>query len=207
MRENDYLFIFREELAKYCIQDVNILRESCLRFRSIFIEETETDPFQYVTIAATVMGIYRHKFLKPNTIAIVPKHLYRGINKMYSKDSIQWLEFVAFVTNTEIKHDQEHGKKYFVDGYDPVNKIVYEYYGCVYHSHNKCWDPTSPNLFRSNVKNLDIYEQTLKREERLHQLGYEVRFIWECDFKTVISQNHAFRNFISTHELLGNLYP
>ena len=136
---------------------------------------------------------------------------------MYSKDSIQWLEFVAFVTNTEIKHaknsgdhvihDEEHGKKYFVGGYDPVNKIVYEYYGCVYHSHNKCCDPTSPNPFRSNVKNLDIYEQTLKREERLRQLGYEVRFIWECDFKTVISQNHAFRNFISTHELVGNLYP
>ena len=66
------------------------------------------------------MGIYRHKFLKPNTIAIVPKHLYRGIEKLYSKESIEWLEFVAYVTNTEIIHaersgehvihDEEHGK-------------------------------------------------------------------------------------------------
>ena len=49
MREKDYVFNFRKELKKYCIQDVSILRESSLRFRSIFLEETDTDPFQYVT--------------------------------------------------------------------------------------------------------------------------------------------------------------
>lgn len=216
MRESDYLFDFKREILKYYKQDVNILRESCLRFRSIFLEETDTDPFQYITIAATVMSIYRHKFLKPNTIAIVPKHLYRGIEKMYSKDSIRWLEFVAYVNKTEIKHaensgehvirDEEHGKKYFVDGYDSINKIVYEYYGCVFHSHNKCFDPSAPNPFRSNVNNQQIYEQTLKREQRIRELGYEVRFMWECDFRE-LSQTRAFRNFIGTHELVGNLYP
>ena len=31
------LFNFKNELKKYCIQDVNILRQSCMKFRKIFL--------------------------------------------------------------------------------------------------------------------------------------------------------------------------
>lgn len=41
------------ELEKYCIMDVSILRQACLKFRSLLISTTEIDPFKNVTIAST----------------------------------------------------------------------------------------------------------------------------------------------------------
>ena len=76
-------FDFQKEMKEYCISDVDILRQSCMKFRQMMIEETgsydisidpetldmkETwdgcvDPFNYTTIASVCLGIFRSKFL------------------------------------------------------------------------------------------------------------------------------------------------
>ena len=76
------------------------------------------DPFCYCTIAALVMAVYRSKYLKEKTIGIIPKNLYRGSNKPYSKSSVEWLEFIVAQTNSKILHVCNGGKKvktYYVD--------------------------------------------------------------------------------------------
>jgi len=214
LQNSNYVFNFKEEIRKYCIQDVNILRESCLRFRQIFLDETGTDPFRYLTIASTVMALYKDKFLKPETIAIVPKHNYRGVQKPFSNASIQWLDFVSYKTGKKIKHalnggekrifDEQENKFYYVDGL--AGKTVYEFYGCVFHSCNRCYQADSLNPFRPNSTNKEVYNETLHREDRLRALGYEVKFIWYCDFE-ILSQTPEFKDFISTHVITGNLNP
>ncbi len=79
----DQEFNFRNEMLQYCRSDVDILRQSCLRFRQLVMTSTgveiETtndrgkkemkwvgavDPFNSVTIASVCMNIYRTKFLE-----------------------------------------------------------------------------------------------------------------------------------------------
>ena len=98
VKEN-YIFDFQKEMYKYCSQDVTILRLCCVEFRNTFLNETGVDPFCYCTIAASAMAVYRSKYLKENTIGILPKNLYRNSNKPYSKSSIEWLEFISAQTN------------------------------------------------------------------------------------------------------------
>ena len=216
MKESNYVFDFQKEISKYCEQDVNILRLSCLRFRSISLEETGCDPFRYNTLAATSLAIYRSKFLQPNTIAIVPNDLYRGPQKLYSKSCIQWLEFLAYTTKEDIIHAQNEGeyviqdpelnKTYHVDGKVRNKNLVLEFHGCIFHAHNKCVDSESYNPFKPLITNAQVYRDTLFREERLRALGFQVKIIWECDF-VKLTQTHAFKAFINSHELTGPLEP
>ena len=72
------VFDFRKEIMEYCRSDVDILRRCCLKFRTLFRKECGLDPFLHsFTIAAACNKVYRHRFLKPNTIGIVPPGGYR----------------------------------------------------------------------------------------------------------------------------------
>lgn len=80
--ENNH-FNFAKELHDYCVSDVTILREACMKFRKLVMGVTghtvETlsedelipnmklqdaiDPFSYLTIASVCLGIFRTKYL------------------------------------------------------------------------------------------------------------------------------------------------
>ena len=162
-------------------QDVTILRLCCIQFRDSFLSETNLDPFCYCTIAASVMAVYRSKYLKKDMIGIVPKNMYHGANKPYSKSSIEWLEFVAAQTNSVIRHavnggekaivDHELGETYYVDGFCDSSNTAYEYYGCVYHACPLCFDGKNDDPFHNERKMTDVYEETVSREQRLRDLG------------------------------------
>ena len=73
------VFDFRKEIMEYCRSDVDILRRCYLKFRTLFQKECGLDPFLHVfTIAAACNKVYRHRFLKPNTIGIIPLGDYRA---------------------------------------------------------------------------------------------------------------------------------
>ena len=74
VRPKEKLFDMRKELIEYCQSDVDILRHSCLQFRESFIKIANIDPFQYATIASVCMAIFRDKFLKPDTIAVIKQY-------------------------------------------------------------------------------------------------------------------------------------
>jgi hypothetical protein len=79
--ENNYRqrFDFQRELLSLCRSDVDILRRACLTFRQLFLEMTSGDghgginPFQKcITIASACYLVFRKKFLRPDTIGIIP---------------------------------------------------------------------------------------------------------------------------------------
>ena len=84
-------FDFQKEMYRYCKSDVQILREGCLKLRELFIENTQIDPFQYITIAGVCMAIYQAQFLPENTISVCEE----TPNDIFSKKSIQWLKYVS----------------------------------------------------------------------------------------------------------------
>lgn len=57
------------ELLDYCTHDVKLLREGCMEFRKIVVEQCEDDPFLQKTLSSSAMNIFRTTFLEEKTIA------------------------------------------------------------------------------------------------------------------------------------------
>ena len=57
---------FKEEMKKYCEADVALLAKTVLKFRKLFLDSLDVDPFRYVTLASLCVSIYINKF-KPLT--------------------------------------------------------------------------------------------------------------------------------------------
>ena len=78
-------------LEKYCQDDVTVLRQACQIFRREFIEIRNIEVFlESFTIASACNKVLRKKFLKPNTIGLIPDGGY-SCNNNYSKKALMWL--------------------------------------------------------------------------------------------------------------------
>ena len=84
---------FAEEMKKYCRADVELLSKTVLKFRSMFIENLDTDPFRSTTIASLCMNIYIHKFMPSKKIV--------G-NNTNKKDSLVCREWLNYLNNDKI---------------------------------------------------------------------------------------------------------
>lgn len=110
------------EIHKYCEADVDVLRQACLKFREIFLEATDMDPFVTgVTIAGVCMAVYKRLFLKPEKITVTP---FLGYNRrdMQSVLALKWLKWVSRESDIPIRMaDSAEGEKvvdrYKLDGY------------------------------------------------------------------------------------------
>ncbi|XP_055347986.1 uncharacterized protein LOC129595097 [Paramacrobiotus metropolitanus] len=82
----------------------------------------------------------------------------------------------------------EHGRngkerkinRYFVDGFDPDTKTVYEYNGCVHHGHPECTNEDDRAPF-SLKKMSEVYEQWIRKKLFLEGMGYNVEEKWSCE--------------------------
>lgn len=65
----DKEFVFAEEMLSYTRNDVEILRQGCMKFRDMFMEMTKTehmegvDPLDCLTLSSTCMRLFRQHFL------------------------------------------------------------------------------------------------------------------------------------------------
>ena len=76
---------------------------------------------------------------------------------------------------------------YKADGYfeEGDQKVVLEFYGCLYHGCPQCYDPQCMSPV-SNEKMEELFNKTLQREEELKKMGYELRTIWECQWDAMV---------------------
>ena len=104
----------------------------------------------------------------------------------YSKESIQWLEYLRITLGIDIRHgaNSPHGEKrienYSVDGFCSSNNTIYEYYGCFYHGH------CGPN--RDKKK----WFKTKERERHLSSLGYNIVSITSCKWKKSLASKEEY---------------
>ena len=144
--DNNYVFDFRHEILEYCRSDVDILAQCCGLYREMFKKATDTgndetgiDPFDTATtIAAYCMQVYRTKFLRKDTIALLPQH--QQFKRKQSHEALQWLSYMAEKEEIRIQHARNGGEKrvgnYYLDGYCEETHTAYEYQGCYWHGKN-----------------------------------------------------------------------
>ncbi len=84
---------FKQELIKYCRADVVLLSKTILNFRKMFMDNLDTDPFRYTTLASLCMSLYLNKFLLEKTVV--------G-NNTDKQDSIVCREWLNYLDDNNI---------------------------------------------------------------------------------------------------------
>lgn len=191
---NNVVFDNQVELEKYCTMDVSILRQACLKFRSLLISMTEVDPFKNVTIASTCMAVFKTKFLEENTIGVAPPRGYR-LTDHQSKKALKWLELMKMINNADIQtaltgREVRIAQDIVVDGFDADTNTVYEFYGCYWHQCRNCFPiQAHKDVSNKNLKYSLRYDATIARSYRIKRLGYNLVEIWECEFDRILKRS------------------
>lgn len=116
----------------------------------------------------------------------------------YSKKQIQWLDFISILNNITIQHGinnkeykiQNIGK---VDGYCKENNTVYEFHGDFFHGNPEIYDKNDINpLTKQSYSKL--YENTLKRDKKIKELGYNLVIIWENQWDKINNSIKLLQN-------------
>ena len=97
--------------------------------------------------------------------------------------NIEWLDYIAYRDEVDIKHAHNHGEKrigsFLVDGFDSSTNTIYEFNGCYFHGHNCELNPHEFND-KCNLPMSELYRRTLERQRYLEDRGYRVVCMWEC---------------------------
>ncbi|XP_077361782.1 uncharacterized protein LOC144006673 [Festucalex cinctus] len=206
-------FNFAQEALMYCRNDVNILATACEKFREEFLNATGTDPFNSVTIASSCMKVFRNNFLTPKTLAITPTDNYIQQSKSFSRDSIQYLMWVAHSQKIPIIHALNKGEvkigQYYVDGYALIDgvKYVWEYLGCFYHGCRECYDPTQkcPMSKRPFQEKFDRVKKKIQDLKVKH--GIQLVLMWEHEWLRLKKSNPDVREFLRNSKFPEPLIP
>jgi G:T-mismatch repair DNA endonuclease (very short patch repair protein) len=185
--QKDKIFDNRRVLEQFCQDDVTVLRQASQIFRRDFIEIGNIEVFlEALTIASACNKVLRKKFLKPETVVLIPAGGYSANNR-YSKKALMWLLHMEQTDGCQIRHAR-NGREYrppelahkSVDGYCAETRTVYQFLGCYYHG---CMcQPIRDVKTRSGEKLAERYEHTLSRLEAIRRAGYRVKFEWKCKF-------------------------
>ena len=156
------------------------------------------------TIASTCMKVFRRNFLIPNTIGIIPSRGYRRAH-MQSEIALQWLLFCEKEMGREIIHAAK-GWEYrlvqgmlvdgFLEGKNGEKSIVFEFQGCYYHG--------CPSCYKSRSEELDeAHARTQRKNAIIRSLGYELREMYECEFKKMKNSNPELKKMIESDPYLS----
>lgn len=110
--------------------------------------------------------------------------------KGFSNISIRWLDFESRSRNIEIQHILNGGEftvpdtKFRVDGFSQSTNTIFEFHGDYFHGNPHIYLPTFINKLSKKTMG-ELYENTLSRENKLREYGYEVVTIWEKTWRTV----------------------
>ncbi|KAL1280074.1 hypothetical protein QQF64_014674 [Cirrhinus molitorella] len=210
---SDKVFDFKKELALYGRNDVVLLREACMKYREEFILCTGLDPFNYTTLAATCMAVYKTHYMPKDTIALTRNNAYINQHKTYSNTSIEWLEYVQKSRSIEVQHALNRGEvsfgKYYVDGFydDGSMKKAFEYLGCFFHGCDRCYNSNDLNPL-SKVPYGVLRRQVDDKIEILERAyGLVVETIWECDWTRAKQTDVNVMTFMATYKHPERLKP
>jgi G:T-mismatch repair DNA endonuclease (very short patch repair protein) len=103
--------------------------------------------------------------------------------RSYSIASLCWLDPDETGLQTAVHNDGEYkisGMR--VDGYDPETDTVYEFHGCFFHGCLTCY-PDRRTFGYGEKPMSEVYEKTIKKDQKIRDLGYTLVTMWECEFK------------------------
>ena len=109
--------------------------------------------------------------------------VFYGENTNFSYAACQWIEKQSELVGEHIHHALcGHGgefsvkigrKKFFVDGYEPKTRTIFQYYGCKWHG--------CPCRKERNSLDEKRYSKTIYLEEKMKEQGFKLISVWECE--------------------------
>jgi G:T-mismatch repair DNA endonuclease (very short patch repair protein) len=132
--------------------------------------------------------------------------------KGFSKVAHGWLQHEAIKHKRDIRHAFNGGEVRIglhslpVDGYCSDTNTVYQFHGCYWHGHpcdkNKGHPLKHPTR---GVPFKDLYKDTLRKEEYMRHLGYNVYSIWECEWEKKVNASPDIKAFLRV--FFSSVYP
>jgi len=175
------------------IKDANDVHNSRYNYSLVNYKNART----YISITCKHHGIFKQ----------TPDSHLRGSGcpncyPRHSKAQIEWLDFMASLHKINIRHAENNREykipntSYIADGYDGTNTI-YEYHGDFWHGNPKIYDEFNINP-KTKTTFGKLYENTMKKEEKIKSLGYKLITIWDSEWKnlikSVVKLQRLFRN-------------
>ena len=201
--DNNYEFKLKQEMKQYCVSDVKLLKAGCQKFQGEFFEKAEFNPMEKcITIASACNRYWRKMQLPKQTIAVEPPVGWHGATTNQSIKALKWLTWKEHRLRSaegepqadRIRHSFNGGEvkvftpaqAYRVDGLDELTNMVYEFHGCMWHGCPKCFPKRSDKPFSSDRTFQESYEATKAKEKMLHEHGYDLYIIWECEWDRLV---------------------
>jgi hypothetical protein len=150
--------------------------------------------------------------MPPKSIGIIPAGGYRN-KERHSNIGIQWLLWLEASKSIQIQHARNGGEVKFgrmtVDGYDAVNKTIYEFLGCFYHGCPHCYksDEENPQLSCTMGELLEKTNRRLASLQTVIDADAAIVTIWECQFRHQKTSNEAMRAFLEAKSFVEPLMP
>ncbi|MCK9369669.1 hypothetical protein M0R04_07155 [Candidatus Dojkabacteria bacterium] len=138
-------------------------------------------PAQEIANILGVTGAIVGRYLTKHNIPII----YRS---GYSSTCIEWLESIMKLDNIDIQHALNGGEfkipetLYSADGYCIETNTIYEFHGNCWHGNPEIYNGLDQCHPFSNKTAGELYQATIKREEKIRSLGYNLVVMWESDF-------------------------
>ena len=203
MIRDEKIFDFKDEIIKYCSNDVEILIKSIMIFKKTFKEITGMDPLTNVfTLPSLCFRTFRTKWLPSKAICIPPIGSFVSDRKR-SIEGEAWLDWLQKSKSIVIEREIPLSNV-FVDGYHQASNTVYEFFGCFYHccpctfKYNR--DSQQERFQNEFVIPQNLYQTAKLKVERLKASGYKVISIWEHEWNNFLSDDLEAAKYIKTRK-------
>ena len=131
-----------------------------------------------------------------------PSEPHGSLNTNHSRVALEWLHWQQHQLPDEddyIRHAGNSGEyriphsRYTVDGYHEKTNTVYEFQGCFWHGCPVCYsNRTESHCCLDSRCFDDVYHCTQVKLDLLHNRGFRVVEIWECQWENMRKYPNSF---------------
>ena len=216
-------FHFHQEMIDYFKSDLVPLKAGCEAFQQEFERQAGFNPTaKCITIASACNLYWRKHHLTPDTIAVEPLGGWRGANVNQSLKALQWLYYQEHqipkqgASADRIRHVRNGNEQsfrtivdsYFVHGYDPLTRTIFEFYGCLYHDCPRWYPNRRAKHYAVPDRSVEeLYQATLSKRMALLRAGCTVIEMWECEWDRLVDNEPAVSQFLRSFDLVPPLEP
>lgn len=169
------------------------------------------------TLSSYVNTVFRSFYLEEKTLPMITHDVEENYSTRCSKLE---MEVLTFIREVEKVKDLEFGDRFrgqrrftvvcpqtqkthtfYVDGYSPSQKTVYEVLGCVFHGCFDCFRPD--DKLKQGIENCEAVRLTNRRLDllKLHIDVEAVRIIKECEWKKKTQTDLQVVEFLKTSQV------
>lgn len=167
-------FNLEKDRLEYCRSDVKVLMRAVLTYRQSFQSITGIDPLSRKFTLPSICLEYFRTNLQEKKIGVTPINGY--ISCTSSNVCNAWLDLMERKTDTKIHREQRLGM-FICDGINYDKKVVYEYWGCLFHGCNHC--VTDKQLIFMGITREKLHKRVVEKQMFYEKNGYDLVERWE----------------------------